>query len=75
MTDFVVTTHYENGAEVGVPSHFVQLSTVYNFIDLMWPKNWANHFVVTGPGWKVIVRRKHKPAARTPQELQDGMPF
>ena len=77
MTDFVVTTHYENGAMIGTPNPFDRLSTVQGFIQLMWHENWADHFIVTGPDWKVIVRRnkKFKPVAKTPQQLQDGMPF
>lgn len=58
MTDFIVTTHYENGSEIGEPLGLNDLSTVYDFINMMWPSNWANHFMVTGPGWKVVVRRR-----------------
>jgi len=77
MGEFVVTTHYENGAMIGTSSRFDRLSTVQGFISLMWGKNWADHFIVTGPDWKVIVRRnkKKKPVGKTPQQLQDGMPF
>lgn len=77
MLNFVVTTHHENGTAIGKPSSFERLSTVQGFINLMWHRKWADHFTVTGPDWKVIVRRnkKFKPVAKAPQQPQDEMPF
>lgn len=74
-----VSTHWASGKQVGTATDFGSESTAASYIRNMRQYSFADHFFVTTPDYKVKVRSKPFPAtppvAKTPQELQDGMPF
>ena len=76
---FKVEAHYKTpGHDNPHVSDWQDTGIVEHFIRNMWSHGFISHFVVTGPEWSCIVRPKPaevKPVAKTPQELQDGMPF
>lgn len=80
MTVFV-STHYDNGNQIGTTAEFGSVEIVEFYIKSMWDGHgrFADHFIVTTDGWKAVVRRKKAKTqslpAKTPEELQDGMPF
>ena len=75
----VVSTHYADGRQIGTTTDFGDEDLAASYIRNMRQHSFADHFFVTTPDYKVKVRSKPFPAtppvAKTPQELQDGMPF
>lgn len=54
---FKVECHGINGI-VGDHSEWIDTQIACSFINKMWRHEWVTHFVVIGPDWKVIVRRR-----------------
>ena len=52
-----VTTCYKDGKAID-SAEFYAIEVACSFIRAMWSSDWADHFVVEGPDWKVIVRRR-----------------
>ena len=75
----LVSTHYADGRQVCITTDFGSEDTAASYISNMRQHSFADHFFVTTPDYKVKVRSKPlpktPPVAKTPQELQDGMPF
>lgn len=52
-----VTTCYESGNPVDTGA-FPTVDVAVSFVKHMWQREWADHFIVETPEWKIIVRRR-----------------
>lgn len=75
----VVSTHYADGRQIGAETEFGSEQVAAHYILNMRGHKFVGYFMVTTPNYKTRVRQKPllvtPPPAKTPEELQDGMPF
>lgn len=79
MMSVKVSTHYADGQQVGRTSDFENETIAAGFVKTMRKHSFADHFFVTTPTYKAKVRSKPMSVqahpTKTPEELQDRMPF